>query len=204
MKVNPPLIQYLHEAKALEIIEELRAKGYQVVKDKKEGSFQFDIVATKGKEKVYIEIKTGSSIKKASPQLASMAHYVQSIPNARFEFVVANPPRKKEIAIEGLEEELFDYLINNFPSELDILSTHTRIKDVSNIDIDKITVEPDMISVSGSATVEVSLQYGSDREQEEGDIMNDSFPLKFEVVLDSDLKIQDVQQMDIDTSSWFE
>jgi hypothetical protein len=133
-----------------------------------------------------------------------MAAYVNNIDNAHFELIVANPPRNKSIEFLGLEAILTDELANNFPSELDELSSHTRVKGVTDIDIDSITISEDGINVTGTASVEVSLQCGSDIEQESGDEIYDFFPFKFDISLDLDLSIKNINGLEIDNSSFYQ
>ena len=58
-----PLKDYLrknYEKSALEqIADDYRDKGYKVDADVREGPFRVDLVATKGDEKIFIELKTG-------------------------------------------------------------------------------------------------------------------------------------------------
>ena len=71
-------------------------------------------------------------------------------------------------------------------SDLDILSTHTRIDCVDNIEIDINLITPEKIIGIITGNVNVFLQYGSDREVREGlgDISNDSYPFELPFTID--------------------
>ena len=71
-------------------------------------------------------------------------------------------------------------------SDLDILSTHTRIDCVDNIEIDINLITPEKIIGFITGNVNVFLQYGSDRDVREGlgDISNDSYPFELPFTID--------------------
>jgi hypothetical protein len=196
------LIKYYHTAKILELTEKYQSYGYNVVHDYIVNGFNFDLFVTKENEKIYIEVKSEAFSKEKSKKIIEMAAYVKSIENARFELIIATPPRKKNIEFENLSQIIFDYLIENIPSDLDSLSTHTRIEDVIDVDIDSVSITEYNIHIGGTASVEVELQYGSSREQE-GELY-DSFPLEFDLTLDREFNIEEVNNLSVDTSSFYE
>lgn len=71
-------------------------------------------------------------------------------------------------------------------SDLDILSTHTRIDCIDNIEIDINLITPEKIIGIITGNVNVFLQYGSDRDVREGlgDISNDSYPFELPFTID--------------------
>lgn len=129
--------------------------------------------------------------------------------NYKFLVVIAKPPKDKELIIDNLEKLLTVHLMEIPPKELEVTSTHTRVEEVSGIEIDQISINDGGIFVTGDAVLSVQLQYGSDTDQysKEGAIIYDSFPFEFEVNLEYDkkheLRISHLEVLDIDTSSLY-
>jgi len=88
---------------------------------------------------------------------------------------------------------------------LDSLSTHTRIEEVSDVDIESIHFTRDYILAYGTGAVSVSLQYGSDGDLDRGDGVesNDSFPFTFTARLNPNGTILELQDFEVDTSSFY-
>jgi len=91
----------------------------------------------------------------------------------------------KEVFLEYVEEKIQDELthtlfLNTF-DKIDILSTHTSIEEVNDIEfkIDRIT--PDNVVIVGNGSIHCELQYGSDSDQRNdlGYKTNDSYPFTF-------------------------
>jgi hypothetical protein len=110
----------------------------------------------------------------------------------------------------GLEDLLEHNILENFPSELDELSSHTRLNEVTDLAFENIALEGDTIFIKGSGELGVELQCGSDNDQARGDgvKINDNFPFDFELILEYNdekkLQISEVKKLKIDTSSFFE
>lgn len=81
---------------------------------------------------------------------------------------------------DAVQCELFDIFTNETFNELDTLSSHTRVADVSDVELKDVSRDEDVIEFSGTATVSCDLQYGSDRDCERGrgDEATQSFPIK--------------------------
>jgi very-short-patch-repair endonuclease len=201
--------RYLHDIAIEQIAEEYRQKGYKVSTESKIGKYQADLIAEKKDEKIVIEVKSGELTRERKERMTDLANYVRSQGNYKFIIAVATTPKDKKLEIEGIEHLLTEEMITNLPSELDELSTHTRIEEVTDIDIDEIEIRGANIFVAGDGVVSVELQYGSDNEQTTGDgqIMDDSFPFEFELTLKynekNKLQIDEVDKLDVDTSSFY-
>ncbi|WP_339811900.1 hypothetical protein, partial [Zunongwangia profunda] len=119
------------------------------------------------------------------------------------------PPKDKNINIYDFEQILWDYLTFNLPDELNILSTHSRIEEIFEIDLDEIEIKDKSIYVKGDGILSVELQYGSDGDQIRGDglKMTDTYPFGFELTLEYDsdrkLKIIEVDKLEVDTNSFY-
>ena len=110
------------------------------------------------------------------------------------------------ITLDGIDKLLYDYLIEDIPSDLDCLSTHTTIGDVSDISFSSVEISEGGINISGNGLIEVELQYGSDGDirREEGMAGSKEFPFIFNIIISTDLKqIIEVNDMSFDTRSFY-
>jgi len=201
-------LKYLHEIAVDQLAEDYSLKGYEVTKEKKIEEFTADLFVEKGDEKILIEVKTSKLTQSFREKIKKMS-LIANYNGYKFLIVNANPPENKKISIDGIEEIFTTYFVDELPSELDSLSTHTRANGVSNIEIDKIDVKNDMVYIIGSGVVSVNLQYGSDSEQDHDgrSSFNDRYPFVFNVTLRLDhniLTIQEINLLDVDTSSFYE
>ena len=206
-----PLKDYLlrlHEKATIEqLADEYRSKGYLVKTDAKVGPYRVDIMAEKDSEVTYIEVKSGKEGPDAKRRIKSMIDYFKEIPHAHFQIYVSRYPEPPVIEFDDIDQVLYNYFMANIPSELDALSTHTLIDDVNSVSVTKIQVGED-IFVSCNGMVSVSLQYGSDAEQEDEEkpfIM--SFPFEFEGTLiyeKNGYSVVDCNLLHIDTDAFYE
>lgn len=200
------LSRYFHDIAMDQLYDEYAQKGYSVYKEKKIGKYRADILAENDNEKIVIEIKAGRMNSENKRRLADLANYVRSLGNYKFLVVMPTAPRRKKLEFNNIEQLLFQDMLNNIPNELDELSTHTVPDEVSNIEIDEISISEGLIFVKGDGTVEVQLDYGSPLGN--GYSASDNFPFKFSIKLSYDvrtkkLKIEDAD-IDVDTSSFYE
>lgn len=206
-----PLKDYLRQNYEKSFIEQIaddyRGKGYIVKTDVKVGEYRVDIAATKGDEVVYIEVKTHSENPDAKRRIKAMADYFKTIPNAKFLVMISRYPEPKKIVFDEIEPVLCEYFTHEFPSDLDALSTHTRVEDVHGVTITEVRIQDGALEIKCNGMVGVTLQYGSDSEQELGEVpMYMSFPFKFKgtVSYDGDYSVTDCDELDIDTDAYYE
>jgi len=204
------LDKYLHNIAIEQIAEEYLQKGYEVSKENQIGKYQADIIAKKGDETIVIEIKSGKMTPDKKETITQLGNYIHTQSNYKFIVVIATPPKEKKLEIINIDELLSSYFIEEFPEELNELSTHTMMDEISDIDIDEIRIDGKSIFIKGDGVVSVELQYGSDSDQTSGDgnETSDNFPFEFELTLEYDknhkLKITDVDKLIVDTSSFYE
>jgi hypothetical protein len=199
---QPDYLRYLESAKKAEFAERLGAEGFTVETEQSLGDVRFDLVARKGLRSIAYAFKAGRSAKSSRERIERLQ---QAAKQAGWEFriVVVNPPPRVHVEVERLAEQLQDYMINeSFPDELDTLSTHTRIDGVSDLEISDIRVGHGEIRVEGTGSVDVELKYGSDSD----DIPSsgNAFPFEFRVVLSADGQLHSVEELNVDTSSFYE
>ena len=202
------LQKYLHDIAIEQIAEEYEQKGYSVSKEEKLGKYNVDLIARKNNETIVIEVKSGRMTPERKQQITEVGNYIRKHKNYKFLVVLATPPKEKKLEISDIEDLLTQNLSEDFPSKLDQLSTHTRLEDVTDVDIDEISIDGSSIYVKGDGVVNVQLQYGSDGDQKSGDGSKsyDSFPFDFEIKLEPDaehrLRITARDSLEIDTSAY--
>lgn len=209
MKLNRKYLnKCYHDAMILQYKDELRKEGF-ITESEREFSFEgkrfeVDLYAKKGEEKRIYEFKLIGKKEYQKGQITKFKELAKII-NAKPFVVYVNPPIEKEISFDDLVGIINDYFINEeIPSQLDELSTHTSIDCVEVDEILSLVIEKLLITVTGLATINVNLQYGSNHDCDcgDGDECNDSFPLAFTIKLDHEYNIENIEY-EIDTSEWY-
>lgn len=207
--INPTILMKHIEKAYIESLEiEYRHRGYNVYKNKEfESGVITDLAVEKEGRWTVFEIKTGKYKAEKKKQSEKLKEYInRNVGRMEFKLVFLNPPEYKEIQFDGLKEIILSDMIDNeLPNELDELSTHTRIENITDIEISEINIEDPNIHIVGKANIEVSLQYGSDSDSDEdgSDEIFECFPLKFDIHLKMDYSM-DESEYEIDTSEFFE
>ncbi|EGQ8010169.1 hypothetical protein MA786_000044 [Vibrio parahaemolyticus] len=102
-----------------------------------------------------------------------------------------------------VQNHIFDYISNNFPSELDILARNVIVDSVSPEELVVTYLEDNGIIVEVSGTVYVSQEYGKG---EDFTALSENYPFSVSVELSiddpTDISV-DESDFEIDTSSWF-
>lgn len=170
------------------ISNELLRKGF-VVNSKKtfltDTKMSFDLYAEKGEDKRIYELKIGKNkIRKSDfEKLQKEARRL----GAKLYIIYLEVPRSKEIEFEGLEQIIYEDLISDFPSEIDSLSTHSTIVDVSDIEIDSINISNEIAKLNGSGKMYIHLQFGSRSDFRNGDAIEDDISADFFFKLSIDI-----------------
>lgn len=181
------------------------SQGYEVTKDAHIGDMRADLLARKGEEIIVVEFKLGNWSKDRNDHVRRIRNEVVHRLGGKFNLVVVTPPKEKSIEIEGIEDILYNIFLEDV-RELDELSTHTHVEEVSDITLNSVDVEQNRIRVAGIGTVSVELNWGSNSDRERGDGAStvDSFPFEFVIALDNDLHLLAVEHMRVDTSDFYE
>lgn len=167
-------------------------------------TFEVDLYAEKGQEKRIYEFKLVGKKQYQKGQVKRFKELAEII-DAKSFVVYVNLPTQKEIIFNDLDGIIYDYFTNeNFPAELDELSTHTTIDIIEVDEITSIDVNKTLIRIEGYSTISVILQYGSDRDFNRGYGVRhcEKFPLTFEIELDLDYSIKKIEY-EIDKSDWY-
>jgi hypothetical protein len=142
---------------------------------------------------IIFEIKYGSMNAEQKERLYAIKEYVESKnKNVKLEMVFLNPPQYKSIEYDGLSQIIFNDLYNQaIPDELDVLSTHTRLEEINEIEIDSLEIKDESIYIQGNGVIEVSLQFGSDSESEDDDDLFEEYPFDFKLQLNKNFEVED-------------
>ena len=103
---------------------------------------------------------------------------------------------------EDIQQKLFDEL----PNEIDVLSTHSSIDEIDNVNIEIESMDSEYIYISGECDVGVELQYGSesDNRGDENTAYGTSYPMDFKIVIEiNNLEEREYELGEIDTSSFY-
>lgn len=200
------LAHYYEKATIDQLVEEYRLKGYNVTREVRLDKYRVDILAEKDNSLTYIEVEGKRLDGSARKRLSEIENLVNSIPNARFIIVPARYSEEKSIVFNGLDDILYEYMMEDFPDELDELSTHTRIDEVDSVILDSIRIYGQDIVIKCSGQVSVYLQYGSDSDQEGMKPMTMSFPFEFEGTVswvEDNYRVTEVDMLRIDTGEYY-
>lgn len=123
------------------------------------------------------------------------------------EFIEASKTLTNRSIEEFLYYDISNHVYNDYlDSELDLLSTHTRVDDVPSIQFSIDDITRDYIHISGTAELDICLQYGSesDRRRGDGDAFNMSFDLDFTVTIDiNDFDTKEYHYEPVNTDKFF-
>lgn len=200
------LAKYYEKATIDQLADEYKQKGYNVQRDVKVDKFRVDLMAEKDGHFVYIEVVRKIMDREARRRVESMEVYFRNLPNSRLIIVPLRYSDDKQIEFNGLNEILFEYFMDDFPDELDELSTHTKLQVVDSVVIDSIKVYGCDIILKCSGQVGVELQYGSDLEQEESQLSSMSYPFIFGGTVtwkDDKYVVTEVDYLRIDTGEYY-
>lgn len=202
------LIKNFEKSTLEQIADDYREKGYTIKRGVRVGPYKVDLSARKDDEAIYIELKTHSENPEAKRRIkALMDYFKKNEPNAKFIVAISRIPELKEIKFDEIETILSDFFTINVPPDLDILSTHTRIDEVHQVNINAISIQQGNFYITCNGMVDVSLQYGSDSEQEIGDEpIRISFPFKFKGRIrynGQDYSVEEYNELKIDTDAYY-
>ncbi len=209
MKIDKRYLRkYYHYAVIDQLKEEYRQKGYMVTVDEKlpNSDYRADLVARKGDVVIVLEVKTGRVNSAVKQQIKEISDIVKrNHPNVKFRLVAVNYPDESAINIENIDVIITDYFISNgIPSELDELSSHTTIDEVTDVLINNIDIVPGFINITCEGNMVALLDYDNNEEDASFEM---SFPFKMKASLrieDDGYVVDDIEALKIDTSEFYE
>lgn len=186
----------------LELEEQYKNKGFKTFREYRIDDFLCDLYAENGEEKYVFEFKAG----RISPEVREHLEHIRkklTDKGIRFRVVMVTMPKPKNIIVDGIEQTIFEYFLNNMPDKLDQLSTNTIIDEIDTVDINYIEIRSaSEIIIKGESSVSVDLHYDGDDE----DNFSLMFPFTFKGLWRFDeqgsLSLEELLECDIDTSEF--
>src|SRR4051812_7736895 len=122
--------KYLKLSTIEELADKLKAEGYTVSRPDDGHGPAYDLVAEKPGRKIAVEVKSRTSLRGASDEIAHLRQAAREQGFDSFRLVVAYPPHRTGVEIADLEQSLLTHLLQNVPPELDALSSRSVPLDV--------------------------------------------------------------------------
>lgn len=190
------------EAAIAEMTDKYRNQGYEIRTDYELGDYLVDLYCEKGGIKFAFEFKTRERFNYA--RIEAMRQIAKE-KDIHFRVVIVRIPVDKHIYVEGIEETLEQYFNNDMPSDLDCLSTHTRVVEVEQAVLTSLELKSlDEIEIRGDSEVIVDLCFDNDEDRCD----TNSYPFTFKGVWafndDRELELQELTELKFDTSSYYE
>lgn len=200
------LARYYEKATIDQLTAEYKKKGYSVRREMKFGNYRIDLVAEKDGQKLLFEVTRGRQDLTSRKRIEGIEESIRNLPNTRLVIIPTRYEDEKVIVFNGLETIILNYFMEELPDELDELSTHTRIEGVDSVVVDEIKIYGQDIIIKCSGQVTVSLQYGSDSEQEGHNAHTMSFPFEIDGTVswrDDGYEVSEVDCLRIDTGDFY-
>ena len=224
-------VRYLESWKIEELFEELTSQGYRVRRPAQDNGPAFDLIAEKPGWKIAYEVKARSSLRAAGNQINVLRRRASEEGYDSFRLIVASPPHRTDIKIEGFETALASFLAANLPSEIAELIPHEQRKEqefikaryaievavppiriidlkVEQIDFDHLKLRTDGLRVTGDGVVTFTFEYGSQSHPEGGMTSvlrsDQGFPFRFDVSLDRENRVISAHQITVNTDDYYE
>jgi hypothetical protein len=144
--------EYLEATKLDELVAEFRRAGYAVRLNEGEGEARHDLAAEQGERRIAVEVvaRLNTRDDAVARRVNTLREHAHNQGFNEFRLVLVSPPHEAIVEVEGLEALLFNALINDIPSGLDILSSHTRVLSISDVDITSTTINREGIQDAGT------------------------------------------------------
>ena len=194
MHIDPQILaRHLHEAAVEQLSVEYGLLGYVVESDVQLGGFRADLVARRGEDVVVFEIKAGPWSSGAAEKASGMSDYVARELGGRFRLVLVGVPEPVEVEIGEVERVLQGLAEEKVEDQLAGEASHFHSLDVEDVEYETVHIHEGRVEVKGSASLSLVLQYGSDGDVGRGDGLerNATFPLRFHLVLDQDMDLEE-------------
>lgn len=190
------------EAAIAEMTDSYRKQGYNVNTDFKLGDYHVDLYCEKEGTKLAFEFKTRE---RSDYERIEAMREIANENDIHFRVIIVRIPVDKHISVEGIEETLEHYFNNDMPSDLDCLSTHTRVVEVEQAVLTSIELKSlEEIEISGKSEVVVDLCFDNDDDHCD----TESYPFTFKGVWsfndNRELELKELYELKFDTSSYDE
>ena len=185
-----------------EMKERYQKQGYEIRTDYKLGDFHVDLFCEKGNLRFAFDFKARKRLNHA--RIEAMRK-IANENDIHFRVVIVRIPVDKHISVEGIEETLEQHFITEMPSDLDSLSTNTRVVVVEQAVLTSIELKSlEEIEISGNSEVVVDLCFDNDDDHCD----TESYPFTFKGVWsfndNRELELKELYELKFDTSSYEE
>lgn len=192
-------LAYLEADEIDQLAARLERQGYTVERGYRAGSYDIDLVASKSNERIGFEVTALAHLKEQQQQIRQLRDLASREGFTDFRLVVVSPPHQTSVTVEGLDRQLFEYLVEHIPASLQRLAAQPRIEAVRTVEIAAITVTRGGTELTGTGVVEVTLASRANRASMSSP---DAFPFRFHVLLGHDLRLLRVDQLVVDVSDF--
>jgi len=194
--------QYYEGAKLEEEVEKLESEGYTVSRDAKIDGIVFDLVAEKGKERLFFEFIFRKSPKSKSKQLALMQKVANKNGATEFRAIIFDTPKPIEVEITWLEE-VMNALIQTQEAEDQVVDVGNgcSFEGVYAGSVTSVKMDDDGIRICGMGEVDVDVHMGPSGE--DGTSMSDNFPFIYDITVSYEKQLQEVHSIIIDDSGFY-
>jgi len=198
-------LKHVEKAAIEQLSLEYKKLGFEITTEKLVGDYQAGIVAKRGDEIIVFEIKAGRWSRNRRQEVQQIRNFAVHNLGAKFKLVIVNLPEESEIVVEDLESVFFELLPEQFIDEFSRMATHFWLDEISDISISNIFIRKDEFDIKGSASLSISLQYGSDRDFKRGDGIRTSefFPFHFHILFDRNFEVKEIYLLELDTPEDF-
>lgn len=169
----------IHESAILKTERQLKREGFIAKRDYiiEDSNLEVDLFAYNNVEKRIYEFKIGHN-KIQNKQFLLLQNCSRNI-GAKLFIIYLEVPQSKHIMFNGIEDIIFGHLCDYPPVELLELATHVHISNVTNIDINSIDVDNEIVSMRGSGCILVDTQFGSKRDLVKNDGLEEHLEFDF-------------------------
>jgi hypothetical protein len=174
--------RYLELATIEEVANKLRLEGYAVTPGENGSGPTFDLIAEKPGRKIACEVKAKTSLREAADELRTLRQRARKEGFDFFRLVVASPPHRTQIEIEGFSTALVTFLKTNPPPEIvDIVSHIQKTQhqsggrrfvgdipipqvrmvnlQIEQVDFDRLDIHPKSVHAIGDGVVGFALEF---------------------------------------------
>lgn len=194
--------EHLIALRRAEVASELERQGYRVESNASLNDHKAALVASKpGSKTVIYEFELPGNLHHNSEHIRRLRKIADE-KGFEFKLVVVTPPKRVEVAVEGLRQALESKFVERLDSTaLASLASHVEIDDVADLEITSLNVRGEQTDVAGQGVVDVRLDYGGG-DTRDGVTAYDSFPFTFDVTLSAQPQVVLVRNLEVDTSSF--
>lgn len=200
MRIESDLLaDHLRAAAVEQTARRLAREGHDVEKSVRlDDTVVADLRAIRpgGKEKLYHIVLAGMG-SAGRPEQASRVRAEAVARRAEYHLVLVRPPRDIEVEVVGIEDVLKQALIKHTPENLRDIAPKWEIEKVSDVEVARVQLVQGKSHVAGDSLVTILFPADDDDFPTE----LGTYPLKFDVVLDSQGALRSVTALEVDTSS---